>query len=298
MRKLIWLVLLGALSAFPLSASAQNAAALSSVSVQFWPEYDDPSMLVLVDFQLAADTAFPVTLTFRLPAEADLIAVAADAGSGALMQFPYEGPAVEGEYKTFSMSIEQDMPYHFEYYQPLTFNGNDRLFSFLWDNAYAVESFQYSFLEPLDATAVELAPPHASVDDSKDLKHYQGRPVSLAAGESYALTIKYKKTTADLVAQPQTVQAAEPIDENTPGRVSLNSLPYIVGALGVILIAGGAMYYFQWGRAGGGKPRRRHMRADTAGDATSVYCSQCGSRAKPGDRFCRACGSRIRRENG
>jgi uncharacterized OB-fold protein len=26
-----------------------------------------------------------------------------------------------------------------------------------------------------------------------------------------------------------------------------------------------------------------------------VYCSQCGKRATPGDRFCRTCGSELRR---
>lgn len=298
MRKLIWLILLGASLAVPISASAQNAVTLSFVTVQFWPEYDDPSMLVIVDFQPAADAPLPAALTFRIPAEANLIAVASDAGGGRFMDFPFNGPTADGEYQTFDLAIDQNMPYRFEYYQPLTFNNEERLFSFLWDNAYTVQSFQYIFLEPLDVTSVELDPKQDSIRTSNGLNYYEGSPVALAADDQFALRLKYAKTTQTLVTQAQSVQIAEPVDENTPGRISLtNSLPYIIGALGIILIAGGLMYYFQWGRASGSKPRRRRSPADTENDATSVYCPQCGARAKPSDRFCRTCGTRLRRED-
>ncbi|MBE7433863.1 MAG: zinc ribbon domain-containing protein [Anaerolineales bacterium] len=297
MRKLIPLLLMGAFLALPISASAQGEAALSVVNVQLWPEYDQPSMLVIVDFQPAAETSLPVTLDFRIPADANLIAVASDAGGGRFMDFPFAGPAAEGEYQTFSMLVEQNMPYRFEYYQPLSFNGDERLFSYLWDNGYAVGSFQYFLLEPLDATRVELDPKHASVITSQGLNYYEGAPIQLTSDEQFVLTVKYQKTTDTLVSQAQSVQIAEPVNENTPGRMSLaNSLPYIIGGLGVIMILGGLMYYFQWGRSSRSKPRRRHSQTEAGEDSTGVYCPQCGTRAKPNDRFCRTCGTRLRRE--
>jgi hypothetical protein len=297
MRKSILILLLRMFLAFPVSASAQGGDLLAFVTVQLWPEYDQPSMLVITDFQPAADTSLPVTLTFRIPAEADLIAVASDTGGGQLLDFPYEGPTADGEYQVFSLLIEQNQPYRFEYYQPLSYNGEDRLFSYLWDNGYAVESFKYIFLEPLDVTGVKLEPKHASVNDQQGLSYYEGSPVSLASGEQFTLTINYQKTSDTLISQAQTVQIAEPVNEDTPGRVSLtNSLPYIIGGLGIIMIAGGLVYYFQWGRASKSKPRRRHVREAEEGDSTSVYCPQCGTRAKPSDRFCRTCGARLRRD--
>lgn len=297
MRKLILLLLIGTFLAFPISASAQDEAALSVVNVQFWPEYDQPSMLVIVDFLPAAETSLPVTLTFRIPADANLIAVASDAGGGRFMDFPFTGPAAEGEYQTFSMLIEQNLSYRFEYYQPLSFNGDERLFSYLWDGGYAVESFQYFFLEPLDVTRVELDPKHASLITSQGMNYYEGAPIQLASGEQFVLTVKYQKTTDTLVSQAQSVQIADPVNEDTPGRVSLtNILPYIIGGLGVIMIVGGLMYYFQWGRSSKSKPRRRLTHSESTEDSTGVYCPQCGTRAKSGDRFCRTCGTRIRRE--
>lgn len=297
MRKLVLILLLGMLAAFPYSASAQDEAALSFVTVQLWPEYDQPSMLVIVDFQPAANISLPAVFSFRIPAEADLIAVASDAGGGQFLNAPYEEPVTEGEYQTFRISVEASQPYRFEYYQPLTFNGGERLFTYLWENGYAVENFQYIFLEPLDVKSLNLDPKHVSTETSNGLAYYSGASVQLDAGGQYVLTVKYEKTTDTLVSQAQTVQIAEPINEDTPGRVSLaNSLPYIIGALGVVIIAGGLMYYFQWGRASGGNKPRRRTRSQTENDATSVYCPQCGSRAKPSDRFCRTCGARLRHE--
>jgi len=298
MRKLISILLLGMFLAFPISASAQSDAALSFVTVQLWPEYDDPSMLVIVDFQAAANTTLPATLTFRIPAEANLIAVASDTGNGQFLDHPYTGPNPEGEYQTFSMVIEQNIPYRFEYYEPLSYNGDERIFSYLWNNEYAVENFQYLFLEPLDVTEVSLDPKHTAQETFNGLNYYDGAPVKLAAGEQYSLKASYTKTTDTLVSDAQSVQIAEPVNEDTPGRVSLaNSLPYIIGGLGIIMIAGGLMYYFQWGRHSAASPKqRRRIKSTTESDATSVYCPQCGSRAKPSDRFCRTCGARLRHE--
>jgi hypothetical protein len=84
------------------------------------------------------------------------------------------------------------------------------------------------------------------------------------------------------------------VDENTAGRVSLNNyLPYIIGTLGVIIIIGGFMYYRQSGRSASAKKSRRRKSANEEAES-GVYCAQCGTRARGGDRFCRTCGSRLR----
>jgi hypothetical protein len=298
MRKLILILMLGMFLAFPFSASAQSSATLSSVIVQFWPEYDRPSMLVIVDFQVATVSTLPVTLNFRIPLDAELIAVAADTGGGQFVNSLYDEPTMAGEYQTFNMVIEDNLPHRFEYYQPLSFNSGERVFSYLWDNGYAVENFKYLFLEPLDVTSISLDPNYATQESSNGLKYYDGALVVLAAGEQYTLNLSYEKTTDMLVSQAQAVQIAEPVNEDTPGRVSLaNSLPYIIGGLGFIMIAGGLAYYFQWGRrSAGSKLRKRSHTHNQEDNTASMYCPQCGARAKSSDRFCRTCGSRFRHE--
>jgi hypothetical protein len=89
-----------------------------------------------------------------------------------------------------------------------------------------------------------------------------------------------------------------PVDENTPGRVSLNNtLPYLIGGLGVIIIVGGLVYYLRSGNKGVKKSRRRqHANANAEESESDVYCAQCGTRAHNGDRFCRTCGARMRHQ--
>lgn len=245
MRKLIFILILGVFFAFPFPASAQTDVTLSNVTVQLWPEYDQPSMLVIVDFQVASGTPLPVDLSFRFPLDANLIAVAVQTSAGQFLNAEFTGPAVDGEWQSFTMTIDQNAVYRFEYYQPMTFNGNQRIFSYLWDGAYAVNSFQSSVLEPLDVTSFVVDPPHQNIQQVSELKYYNNEPARLAQGEQYALTLQYDKTSTTLVNPPQQgLQPAVPVDENTPGRVSLNNfLPYIIGGLGAMMILGGLFYY-------------------------------------------------------
>ena len=265
------------------------------MTVQLWPEYDQPSMLVIVDFQVTAATALPVDLTFKFPKDANLIAVAALAGDGSFLNAVFDGPKDDGEWQSFTLTVSQSSVYRFEYYQPLTFNGNQRIFSYLWDGSYAVDAFNILVLEPIDATSFAMDPAYESISQENGSNYYDSGIVQLASGEQFILNLSYDKTTDTLIFPPQGIQPAAPVDESTPGRVSLNnSLPYIIGGLGVVLIIGGIMYYWQAGRKSFKSPRRRAHAATEEESAEDTYCPQCGARAKAGDRFCRVCGARLR----
>lgn len=295
MRKLTLLLILAVFFISPVVASAQSNVTLASVDVQLWPEYDQPSMLVIVDYLVAPTTTLPVDLSFRIPRDANLIAVAVQSGGG-FLNSEFSGPTEDGDWQVFTMPVTQNTHYRFEYYQPLSFNGQQRLFTYLWDTPYSVTSFKISVLEPLDVTSFVIEPSQFSIQQSNSLKFYESGVFPLARGEQYTLTLQYDKTTDALVAPPQGLQPVAPVDENTPGRVSLNnSLPYIIGGLGVVMIVGGVIYYYQSGRTSTRAPRRRkHANENVEDDATSAYCPQCGARAKPADRFCRTCGARLR----
>lgn len=295
MRKFGLIIILGVLFVFPSFVSAQNDATIANMTVQLWPEYDQPSMLVIVDFQVTAATALPVDLTFKFPKDANLIAVAALTGDGSFLNAVFDGPKDDGEWQSFTLTVSQSSVYRFEYYQPLTFNGNQRIFSYLWDGSYAVDAFNILVLEPIDATSFAMDPAYESISQENGSNYYDSGIVQLASGEQFILNLSYDKTTDTLIFPPQGIQPAAPVDESTPGRVSLNnSLPYIIGGLGVVLIIGGIMYYWQAGRKSFKSPRRRAHAATEEESAEDTYCPQCGARAKAGDRFCRVCGARLR----
>ncbi len=295
MRKWLLIILLGMFFVFPNFVFAQSNLTLTNVSVQLWPEYDQPSMLVITDFEVPATTTLPVNLTFRIPKDANLIAVASYTADGSLANAVFEGPKDDGEWQSFTITLDSTTA-RFEYYQPITFNGNQRIFSYLWDGTYAVGAFDIRVLEPADTTSLTTTPNLASTEQKDGLKYFHGKPVKLASGEQFILNLEYQKSSNALITSAPGVQPAAPVDENTPGRVSLNNtLPYLIGGLGVIMIVGGLVYYLRSGNNGVKKSRRR-QHANAEESESDVYCAQCGTRAHSGDRFCRTCGARLRHQ--
>ncbi|MBL8051447.1 MAG: zinc ribbon domain-containing protein [Anaerolineales bacterium] len=298
MRKLFLTFILGILLLFPFSVSAQTNLTLYSVNVQLWPEYDQPSMLVIVDFKVAPMTPLPANLTFRIPMDANLIAVAFATENGDLLNANFAAPTVNDAWQSFTISVEQNVLYRFEYYQPLQFKGNERTFSYSWGDSYAVNNFSVSVLEPMDVVAFSMQPNYVSKQSVNGLNVYESEIVKLAAGDEYTVDLQYEKTSLTLVNAPQPVQPADLIDENTAGRVSLNNfLPYVIGGFGLLFILVGIVYYWRVGRASNKRARRRknlHVVEEDV-NKTGAYCANCGARAKSGDRFCRTCGARLRK---
>jgi len=295
MRKWLSLLMLGVLFAFPALASAQSAISLSKLQVQLWPEYDQPSMLVIFDFTVSKNTSLPAQISFRLPKEANVTAVAFDQG-GNLVNGKFDPPTRGGDWQVLKITVDAVTAYHFEYYQPIIINGNTREFTYRLPIEYAIESFNVKVQEPVDVTSISSDPTLEKTQDN-GVNLYISKPVSLAAGGEFSLKLQYQKTTNALTVPSTPVQTA-PIDESASGRISLTGyLPYILGGLGIVLIVGGLLYYFLSGRERGQK-RRRRTRANSEPESVSsvVHCHQCGSRAHPNDRFCRICGSRLRLE--
>jgi hypothetical protein len=296
MRMFFLSLLLGGILVFPASlASAQSDITLPLVSVQLWPEYDQPSMLVITDFEIPAETSLPVNLTFRIPKDANLIAVAIYTAEGELDDnVIFDGPKVNNEWQVFTITMTTHAA-RFEYYDALAFNGNQRTYTYAWNGRYAVDQFHIRVLEPLDTISLTTDPALLSISKEDDLKYFSGDIGKLALGEKFSLDLAYEKTSKALVFESQGIQPADPVDENTPGRVSLNnSLPYVIGGLGLIMLLGGSIYLWQSGRSPAVKPRQRSSKGEAGSVVSESYCPQCGARAQAGDRFCRTCGARLR----
>jgi hypothetical protein len=162
----------------------------------------------------------------------------------------------------------------------------------------------------MGASAMSLSPSAgAGVTGNDGLVYYNKDAGSLPAGQTFTLSISYEKSSDDLSATSLRVQPAAPVDD-TQGETSIQTflsgalnnkiVAWSLGILGVALIAGGAVWYWQTGKSRQEEqPRRRHRPAvlsevEEAGG--HIYCHQCGKRAGPGDRFCRTCGTKLRSE--
>jgi hypothetical protein len=295
MRKWFLILTMVALLIYPSFAFAQGQIIIESVDVGLWPEYDKPGMLVINYIMLASDTELPAQLDVRIPANSALHTVAVgqtadvvtDQGVGIttkttddwlVVSITATGPAIQ-----------------LEYYDPgLKKDGVQRSYTYNWLSDYEVKKFGVVFQQPFDALDFKSSLPLQ--DDgfhSDELQYYFSNVGAISAGDVLSFDLSYQKPTDALSASRLAIQPVV-VDESTAGRVSLNNyLPYIIGGLGVIMIVGGFLYYRQAGGTVSKKSRRR--RAEGEESESGVYCAQCGTRARGGDRFCRTCGSRIRK---
>lgn len=296
MRKRFLILVMTVLLVFPSVALAQGEVVVESVSVGLWPEFDKPDMLVLNYITLSADTQFPARVDVRLPSDSVLHTVAvgetfdvvSDQGIDFITKKDGDWLVVSVQAKAPAIQIEY-------YDSSLRKNGSERTYSYRWLSDYNVTNFSVIFQQPFDAE--QFASSLSFTEDNRphndNLRYYLAGVGAVPAGKLISFDLSYEKPTDILSVSRLELQPVE-VDENTAGRVSLNNyLPYIIGTLGVIMIVGGFMYYRQSGRSVSLKKSRR-KRADREESESGVYCAQCGTRARGGDRFCRTCGSRLR----
>ena len=294
-HKWLFLPLLLTLLIVPFSANAQGGVALDTLTVQLWPEFDQPAMLVIYDFTFAEGASLPINFNLRIPVDATLIAVAY-APTGSLLNVPYQDPFEEDGWQVVTITIDTPAVYHIEYYAPLTRSDSQREYLFLWPGDYAVGTFNVSVKIPVDTTDFTTDPQmkNSAAGDSEPANLEWGT-TNLEAGKQLPIRLTYTKTSDRLSVSDQPLETGV-VDESTEGRISLsNYLPYILGGMGILLILAGGLYFWQTSKGKTGT-RIRHRARDEESDGGDIYCHQCGKRAQSGDRFCRTCGTRLRKE--
>ncbi len=302
MQKWYAFFLISLLLVFPSEARAQGDVKLDFLSIELWAEYDQPSMLIINEFVVSAETPLPAKVTLRFPKEGNLTAVAYNA-NGQLINAPFETPTQQGDWQTITLTVDFYAPYRIEYYQPISREGNKRSFVYKWFGDYQVNEFRLTLSIPADSDEVIIDPANAfaTSQDGQFLVATINKN-NLKMGHSYQMELEYQRDTESLTS-PNTesqVQPSEPLGEDTVGRVSLDNLPWIVGGIGLAMIGFALILYRRSLQSNASlssnSRKRRGKRAGSPTDESQegIYCHQCGTRAASGDRFCRTCGSRLR----
>ena len=285
----------------PGTVLAQEEISIATLEIDLWPEYDHPDMLVIYRVTLSPAVSLPVDLHFQIPARAGAPnAVAVRGPDGNLFNAPYER-SVEGDWATITLTAS--MPnIQIEYYDPqLIKEGVDRNFTFTWPGDYPVDLLVIQVQQPLDASLLQIEPGPAQVQPAPDGFTYHTLALGAKTqGAVQNINVSYVKETETLSVEQLKIQPSAPISETTSGRVSIMEiLPWFLGFLGLALLIGGGGLYWRTGQQQSRtrKPRRSRKRSQATPVQTpedAVYCPQCGKRAASGDRFCRACGTRLR----
>lgn len=288
----------------PFNVTAQNEPEMDSVMVDLWPEFDRPSMLVIFHLTVSPQTKLPLQVELRIPTDAGAPhAVAVKQPDGSLITVPYTLKA-EGEWtRVIFQATTPDV--QLEYYDPnLVMDEADRTYVYTWPGDYPVGSFGIEVQRPAGAEGMQIKPGMVGARQGSDgLTYYSMNVGSLSKGQEFEITITYTKTNDELSINSMPVEPSAPLEGSTPVSASLTSLlPWIIGILGLTLIVGGGIWYWQSGRqkTQPTKPRRSrkktpaHPVTDDNSGTGFTYCAQCGKRASAGDRFCRACGTPLK----
>jgi len=314
MRKILTFLLVSllALLVFPASANAQQETKFAQVSVSLWPEYelstaqpDQSNVLVLNYLLLDPGVSLPAKITLRIPATAikpHVVAVGATLGTVTDNGVDYStaangdwidvrvtatGPAIQLEYYDYALQKE----------------GAARQYTYTWPADYEVDDLRIELREPLRSSNVATNPVlNPTATDASGFRYRDISLAKVAAGDQRAFKITYDRDTDAPSTSFLKIEPSAPL-ENVSGQASFTSyLPWVLGGLGVVLIAGAFFWYWFTSRSGQRPARsrqKRHAAHDDEDDEEDGqrYCSQCGKRAQPSDRFCRACGTRIKRDN-
>jgi hypothetical protein len=290
-------------AAAPQAAPSPN---ISVLNVDIWPEHDDPRVLIIYRGQLSANVPLPYRLTFAVPPSGQVNAAAYRAADGTLLQTQYQYRQ-EGDQLLVDITLPE-RGFQFEYYADLITGRPGRTFAPSLVFPLPVDALRVSVEQPLRASGFALTPPAASSAATQTgLTHhtYDARP--WPAGTPWTVRVAYDKAD-DAPSLPRAVQPP-PGPAPRPGPRAGRLWPWGWAAIAAAVL-GAASFAGWWilGRAGrsgrslraassgaqASRPARGSGRG--AGGPQTVYCTNCGQRARSGDRFCSRCGRPLQRE--
>jgi hypothetical protein len=284
----------------PGGARAQSGIEINNLQIAIWPEYDQPGVLVIYHIALSSQTNLPARLTLSIPSASQKpYNLAMKDVDGLLYNLDYSlsKSGTDWIQVTFTTPVSE---IQLEYYDPtLNRSSSERTFEYRWPADYTVQSLAVQVQEPLGAQNVRMNPNLGSGRTAPDgFVYYTGLIGRVGSGTPFFLTLSYSKGDDTLSVKSQPVQAVETVSAQTEGRTTFQeALPITLAAFGLLIVAGGLIWYWQSYRDTKRVPRQRHTPVRNANGNIpngNRFCQQCGKLAQPGDKFCRSCGVQLR----
>jgi hypothetical protein len=312
--------------ATPVKAQTPGNVHLASLDIAIWPEYDQPSALVIYRGQVAADVTLPANVYIRIPASAvggQPHAVAVEDPNEpdpakSLLNLPNTVTPQDG-WLLVSFTIAYPA-FQVEFYDEMDVSAPQRHYTLTWPGDMNVDDVTLQIQQPFGSTDFSVTPAVEQGQRRDDgLMYYPADLGSLQAGQQVSITLAYTKTDTRTSVEALSLAASAPPQQTAPQSPISFSQSWVVAVglvVGIGLVVTGVVWYMVSRRGeeveyitpaarrekrgrkdvrGHAVPRsRRQQPSEPAASAQADYCTQCGKLLDPTDIFCPQCGARRR----
>lgn len=303
-RLLVAIIIFVLLIAFSIPGQAQSEITIEEMQVKIWPEYDQPSVLVINNIFLSGDVKFPARINFNIPKDVGAPhSVAVRELDGQLYLLDYD-TTTSGEWTQLTFTS----PYAeiwIEYYDPsLDVSKDQRTYEFEWVGEYLVKNLSLEVQQPITATNMSFKESMGQARAGGDgLTYFTTNVGEVKANSKITLNLEYTKTDNTLSSSMTVpVQPVTPLtDEPIQGKTSFTQiLPFIIAGVGLVVLVIGVLWYLGRQKEILPKTRPRHVvsrKTSSHSEGNGIFCHRCGRRADSGDVFCRSCGTKLKLED-
>ncbi len=279
-------------------AIAQDANRLAQLKISVWPEYDTPTVLVLLDGTLADSSNLPRQVAVLVPSAAQVTVTTWENPDGTLApEQPNQITDLGDGYKRVTFTTPQPT-FRVEYYHDLLRGTPDKTMDFAFKHAAPADQVTLEIQQPIKATNFSVNPTTPNLrTDADGFKYFIFQFANATAGQIINVQVKYTKTDPNPSVAP-------PPMTTLPAPTGGSSSNIFVIAGMVILGLGAVLGFLVWQQRTQVEetttkmsPRqfqRQRRRARGTLPENKVFCTQCGHLLDADDNFCPKCGTKRR----
>lgn len=275
------------------SGAGANETKVQFMNVEIWPEYDDPRVLVIYSGALEPGLATPRDFSFLVPTGAEIHMAGAIDENRAHIHGLLETRSRGDGLTEVSYSLPNPNFYMEFYYDPLG-DGELRDFSYPLVSPFPISQLRVSVQHPRRADGFAVAPGATqAIQDDQGFSYHVITLDSLAAGESRAVSVRYRKSDRDPSVVAQDAPGAEGSDKPATKSILSFSALLLVGVVGYGIFTTTQKRARRAAQELGGL---QPTRSETGGPdpfTGAGFCTQCGERITSTDNFCGMCGHPV-----
>ncbi|MCI0478738.1 MAG: zinc-ribbon domain-containing protein, partial [Anaerolineales bacterium] len=265
----------------------------ASLKISIWPEFDKPSVLVMLDGVLADASNLPRPISILIPADAQLFVTTWENPDGSLApEQPAQQTKQDDGYTRVTFTTAQPK-FRVEYYHDAARGTPDKTINFAYKSIGVIDAVTLEIQQPLKASNFAVTPaPQTMRTDSDGFKYFVQTYSNAVAEQTLTAQIKYTKTDPNpsVSAQPAPAPVAASESNNWFLLIALVALGLAV-LLGFILLQQRALATRPAAPTGSKNRKRGKHRA---GAAAAIFCTQCGRALGANENFCPQCGAKRR----